>query len=317
VWRKWRNKPFTTHSARNPFRSPSSDSFPQIFLGIQPIVLCYAFYFCEVEIDLRPNFLVVLCVSASSIISLSLTGALPSKSCDVSALWKRHDITCLGWKPCNNEIIKCAVVWPFQASVCRTAHSTVATKPYKTYLRVEVTSNKAVKFTVLRGNVVWFPLTVNDIRGCTDKSLARQGRKQATATKLGIYSTHSPRSSVHFLARCSNFCKPLKKKFWNLSVQPGLRGSNDFHVGRNMATFQLFFSVQGTGGSPTGPDPENRVGGKEIGNQCRPVSSGLQVPGEPGHCRVGTRHIWWPSRSVFPSKCPSILPADISNTPRW
>ena len=59
-----------------------------------------------------------------------------------------------------------------------------------------------------------------------------------------------------------------------------------------MATFQLFFSVQGTGGSPTGPDPENRVGGKEIGNQCRPVSSGLQVPGEPGHCRVGTRHIW-------------------------
>jgi len=36
-------------------------------------------------------------------------------------------------------------------------------------------------------------------------------RKQATATKLGIYSTHSSRSSIHFLARCSNFCKPLKK----------------------------------------------------------------------------------------------------------
>jgi len=44
-----------------------------------------------------------------------------------------------------------------------------------------------------------------------DKSLARPGRKQATATKLGIYSTQSPRSSIHFLARCSNFCKPLKK----------------------------------------------------------------------------------------------------------
>jgi hypothetical protein len=27
-----------------------------------------------------------------------------------------------------------------------------------------------------------------------------------------------------------------------------------------MATFQLFFLVQGTGGSPTGPDPENRAG---------------------------------------------------------
>ena len=31
-------------------------------------------------------------------------------------------------------------------------------------------------------------------------------------TKLGIYSTYSPRSSIQFLARCSNFCKPLKKK---------------------------------------------------------------------------------------------------------
>jgi hypothetical protein len=27
-----------------------------------------------------------------------------------------------------------------------------------------------------------------------------------------------------------------------------------------MATFQRFFSAQGTGGSPTGTDPENRVG---------------------------------------------------------
>jgi len=30
-------------------------------------------------------------------------------------------------------------------------------------------------------------------------------------TKLGIYSTYSPRSSIHFLARCSNFWKPFKK----------------------------------------------------------------------------------------------------------
>jgi len=50
------------------------------------------------------------------------------------------------------------------------------------------------------------------LRGDADKSLARPGRIQATATKLGIYSTYSPRSSIHFLARCSNFCKPLKKK---------------------------------------------------------------------------------------------------------
>ena len=49
------------------------------------------------------------------------------------------------------------------------------------------------------------------LRGSADKSLALPGRKQATATKLGVYSTHSPRSSIHFLARCSNFCKLLKK----------------------------------------------------------------------------------------------------------
>ena len=53
-----------------------------------------------------------------------------------------------------------------------------------------------------------------------------------------------------------------------------------------MATFQLFFSVQGTGGSSTGPDPENRVGDQDSGSPGRPVSTELQVPGEPGHCRA-------------------------------
>ena len=49
------------------------------------------------------------------------------------------------------------------------------------------------------------------------------------------------------------------------------------------------FSVQGTGSSPTGPDTENRVGDQEIGNPGRPVSSGLQVPSEPGICRASAR----------------------------
>ena len=62
-----------------------------------------------------------------------------------------------------------------------------------------------------------------------------------------------------------------------LSVQPGLRGSNDLRVGTKMATFQFFFfSVQGTGGSPTGPDPENRGGDQDTGSPGRQVSSGLQ-----------------------------------------
>ena len=49
-----------------------------------------------------------------------------------------------------------------------------------------------------------------NLRGSADKSLARPGRKQATVTKLGIYSTYFPRSSIRFLARYSNFGKPLK-----------------------------------------------------------------------------------------------------------
>ena len=39
-----------------------------------------------------------------------------------------------------------------------------------------------------------------------------------------------------------------------------------------------------------GPDPENRVSDQDTGSPIRSVSSGLQVPGEPGHCRARTRH---------------------------
>ena len=53
-----------------------------------------------------------------------------------------------------------------------------------------------------RQNIVW---------GGADKYLVRPGKKQATAAKIGIYSTYSPRSSINFLAPCYNFCKPLKK----------------------------------------------------------------------------------------------------------
>jgi len=48
------------------------------------------------------------------------------------------------------------------------------------------------------------------------------------------------------------------------------------------------FSVQGTGGSPTGPELENKVDDQDIGSPSRPVSSELQVPGELGHCRART-----------------------------
>jgi len=54
--------------------------------------------------------------------------------------------------------------------------------------------------------------------------LARLGGKQAAVTKLWL-------------------SQATQKKFWRLSVHPGLRCSNDLRVGRKMATFQLFFSV--------------------------------------------------------------------------
>ena len=56
-------------------------------------------------------------------------------------------------------------------------------------------------------------------------------------------------------------------------------------------TFNCFL-FQGTGGSRTGPDPENSVGQQDSESPGRPVSSGLQVPGEPGHCRARTRSPW-------------------------
>jgi len=54
----------------------------------------------------------------------------------------------------------------------------------------------------------------------------------------------------------------------------------------------VVFSVQGTGGNLTGPDPEGRVGDQDIGSPDRPVSFGLQVPSEWGHCHARTRPPW-------------------------
>ena len=122
-----------------------------------------------------------------------------------------------------------------------------------------------------------------EIRRGADKFLARTGRKHATVTKLGIYSTYSPRSSVHFLARCSNFCKPLKK---NQKVVRPNRSPRQQWLPRRTKNGDLsivfFFPVQVTGGSPTEPDPENRVVDQDTGSPGRPVSSGLQVPDEQG-----------------------------------
>jgi hypothetical protein len=46
-------------------------------------------------------------------------------------------------------------------------------------------------------------------------------------------------------------------------------------------SLSIVLSVQGTGGSPTGPDPENSVSDQDTGSPGRPFFSGLGVPGEP------------------------------------
>jgi len=50
----------------------------------------------------------------------------------------------------------------------------------------------------------------------------------------------------------------------------------------------IVFSVKGTGSSLTGLDPENREGDQDTGSPGRPVSSGLQVPGEAWHYHTRT-----------------------------
>jgi len=79
---------------------------------------------------------------------------------------------------------------------------------------------------------------------------------------------------------------------------------------------KLFFSVQGTGVSLTGPDPENRVGDQDTGSPGRSVSSGLQVPSELVHCHARTRPPLVTFPQSFSFKCLSIAPAEMSNTPR-
>ena len=79
----------------------------------------------------------------------------------------------------------------------------------------------------------------------------------------------------------------------------------------------IFFSVQEIGDIPTGPYPENRVGDQDTGSPVRPFSSGLQVPDEQGVMSCNKTPLG-SSRGVgfFLSKCPSIAPAEMSNTPR-
>jgi len=66
-----------------------------------------------------------------------------------------------------------------------------------------------------------------------------------------------------------------------------------------------------------GPDPENKVGDQDIGSPGSPVSSGLQMPGEPGNCHARTRPTLVILPRCFLFKMSSIAAAEIRNTRHW
>ena len=77
------------------------------------------------------------------------------------------------------------------------------------------------------------------------------------------------------------------------------------------------FLVQGTGGSPTGPDPENRLVFRILEAQVGQFLPGCKCP--------GTRSIVvqeqeplgdLPAACAFASKCSSIAPVEMNNTSR-
>jgi hypothetical protein len=120
------------------------------------------------------------------------------------------------------------------------------------------------------------------------------------------YSTYSPWSSINFLARCSNFCKPLKNIQVMRQQWPPCRTKNgDISI--------FFFSVQGKGGSPIGVQRiawviktlKSQVGPFLLGFKC-PVSRSIVVQEHPLGKLSAARY--------FFSKCPSNAPAKMSNT---
>jgi hypothetical protein len=109
--------------------------------------------------------------------------------------------------------------------------------------------------------------------------------KVLSPTKIGIYSTYSTRSFIHFLAPCSNFCKPLKKI--QKIVRPNSSPRQQWPSCRtkNGELPVVVFSVQGIGGSPRGhirriwrviKTLEAQVGQFLLGCKC-PVSQCIVV----------------------------------------
>ena len=139
--------------------------------------------------------------------------------------------------------------------------------------------------------------------------------KQTKAIKLEIYSTYSPRSTIHFLVCCSNYASN-SKKFRILSVQPGFRGNNNPLFGRKMASFQLFSLSREQVVVRRGQI--RRIGWviKIMETQVGQLLLGCKCPLR-GALLCKNKNPLAISRGVYPSKCSSIAPAEMSNTARW
>ena len=154
------------------------------------------------------------------------------------------------------------------------------------------------------------------VRGGADKSLAWPGRKQATVTKLGIYSMYSPRSSIHFLALCFNFCKPLKKKIQKV-FRPTRSLQQQWPL-RRTKNGDLSFFFQSREQVVVRLGQIQRIGWviKILEAQVGQFLLGCKCPGSLGIVMQEQDPVA-DFCSVFPSKCPSIAPAEMSNTPHW
>jgi len=126
-------------------------------------------------------------------------------------------------------------------------------------------------------------------RGGADTSLARPGRKQVTGTKLGIYSTYSPRSSIHFLAHFSNL--PLKKNSAGCPSNQVSAAAVTSTSDEKQRTFNCFF-FQSREQVVVRRGPIRRIGRVIKTLEAQVDQFLLQVSGEPGHCRAKTRHPW-------------------------
>jgi len=183
------------------------------------------------------------------------------------------------------------------------------------YLSCSLCSDYSANIYIIAKRII---TRIRFVWGGADKSLARPGRKQATATKLWNYLTYSPRSSIHFLAHRSNFCKPLKKNSEGFPSNQVSAIAMTSASDKKWQPFNCFFfqsrermvfrrgQIRRIGWAIK--TLEGQVGQFLLGCKC-PVSRGIVMQEQDPP--------WWNSRGVFPSKCPSVAPAEMSNTTRW